>query len=73
MKVSVKNVHQPLQRPGTMDYLTKNVTVLEKVKRAKRISMKVLPPTEETILKLNQLGQQYPFCVNYKQKRHDPL
>ena len=31
------------------------------------------PPTEETISELNNLGKQYPFCVNFKQKRHDPL
>lgn len=73
MKVLVKNEHQSLQRPGAMDYLTTNVTVLEKVRRVKRTSVNVLPPTEETIIKLNKLGQQYPFCVNYKPKRHDPL
>ena len=33
----------------------------------------ILPPTEETINYLNKLAQQYPFCVNYKQKHHDPL
>ena len=33
----------------------------------------VPPPTEEMIERLNQLGRQYPFCVYYKQKDHDPL
>jgi len=33
----------------------------------------VPPPTEETIERLNKLGQQYPFCVYYKQKDYDPL
>jgi len=33
----------------------------------------VPPPSEETIERLNQLGKQYPFCVYYKQKDHDPL
>lgn len=33
----------------------------------------VMPPTEQTINTLNKLGKQYPFCVNFKQKRHDPL
>jgi hypothetical protein len=52
-------------------------------RRAKRIrisstsvenlSNAVLPPSEETIEHINQLGRQYPFCVYYKQKDHDPL
>jgi hypothetical protein len=33
----------------------------------------VPPPSEETIERLNHLGKQYPFCVYYKQKDHDPL
>ena len=33
----------------------------------------VPPPTEDTLERLNQLGMQYPFCVYYKQKDHDPL
>jgi len=37
------------------------------------LSNVVPPPSEETIELLNQLGKQYPFCVYYKQKDHDPL
>jgi len=37
------------------------------------LSNAVPPPTEEAIARLNQLGRQYPFCVYYKQKDHDPL
>jgi hypothetical protein len=37
------------------------------------LSNAVQPPSEETIERLNQLGKQYPFCVYYKQKDHDPL
>ena len=33
----------------------------------------VVSSTEETLITLNELGRQYPFCVNFKQKRHDPL
>jgi hypothetical protein len=33
----------------------------------------VPPPSEETLMLLNRIGQQYPFCVYYKQKDHDPL
>lgn len=53
-------------------------------RRAKRIKVNpslpvenawnaVPPPSEDTIIRLNQIGQQYPFCVYYKQKDHDPL
>jgi hypothetical protein len=37
------------------------------------LSNAVPPPTEEAIERLNNLGKQYPFCVYYKQKDHDPL
>lgn len=30
-------------------------------------------PSEETIKKLNELGKQYPFCISFKHKHHDPL
>jgi hypothetical protein len=33
----------------------------------------VPPPSEEVISHLNQIGQEYPFCVYYKQKVNDPL
>jgi hypothetical protein len=32
-----------------------------------------LPPGEKLISYLNHLGQQYPFCVIFKCKLHDPL
>ena len=31
------------------------------------------PPSEEMVKRLNGIGREYPFCVNYKSKRHDPL
>jgi hypothetical protein len=37
------------------------------------LSNAVPPPTEEAVERVNQLGKQYPFCVYYKQKDHDPL
>jgi hypothetical protein len=37
------------------------------------LSNAVPPPTEEMLSRLNKLGQEYPFCVYYKQKAHDPL
>jgi hypothetical protein len=31
------------------------------------------PPSEEMVKQLNSIGQEYPFCVYYKQKVNDPL
>lgn len=31
------------------------------------------PPNEETVNKLNDIGQEYPFCVYYKTRNNDPL
>jgi hypothetical protein len=39
----------------------------------KGILHKISPPTEETIKRLNGIAREYPFCVNYKSKQHDPL
>lgn len=55
------------------DYMPKNVTDLKKVRRFERSSNRILPPTEEYLSNLNKLGKQYPFCVNFKHKLHDPL
>ena len=30
-------------------------------------------PNEETVNRLNGIGNQYPFCVYYKGRNHDPL
>ena len=32
-----------------------------------------LSPSEEMISYLNRIGQEYPFCVYYKEKSNDPL
>lgn len=31
------------------------------------------PPDEEIIKRLNEIAREYPFCVFYKEKSHDPL
>ena len=33
----------------------------------------VPPPGEALIAELNRIGQEYPFCVCFKAKAHDPL
>lgn len=42
-------------------------------KQAEGLSKSIAPPTEEMIDLLNRIGQEYPFCVYYKQKVNDPL
>lgn len=56
--------------------ITKRFTRFQKRKTTKesvQLSGTVPPPSEETISQLNQIGQEYPFCVYYKQKVNDPL
>jgi hypothetical protein len=52
---------------------TQQFTTRRKTRNARRGHNIVPPPTEELVNHLNQLGKQYPFCVNYKHKSHDPL
>lgn len=33
----------------------------------------VPPPPEELVNYLNRIGREYPFCVCFKYKSHDPL
>jgi hypothetical protein len=37
------------------------------------VARRPAPPSEETLSRLNVIGREYPFCVNYKGKPHDPL
>ncbi|HEY8895539.1 MAG TPA: hypothetical protein VIM79_12015 [Niastella sp.] len=53
--------------------LIKSSVANRKERRTQQSSATVKTPTEETINELNNLGKEYPFCVNFKQKRHDPL
>jgi hypothetical protein len=42
-------------------------------KQVMEITSAYLTPTEEMIRDLNRIGQEYPFCVYYKEKTNDPL
>jgi hypothetical protein len=42
-------------------------------KQTEDLSNTYLRPTEELISYLNRIGQEYPFCVYYKEKTNDPL
>lgn len=65
--VSAKMQSHPLHS------LIKSSVKTRKDRRLKRSPDIIVPPSEETIHKLNDLGKQYPFCISFKQKRHDPL
>jgi hypothetical protein len=64
---SVQHQSRPLQS------FIKRSTITRKIRRSRTLPEAVPSPTEKTISELNNLGKQYPFCVNFKQKRHDPL
>jgi hypothetical protein len=42
-------------------------------KKGEGLSNEYVRPTEELISRLNRIGQEYPFCVYYKEKTNDPL
>lgn len=64
---SVKHQSQPLKS------LIKRSVSTRKERQINKSSDEMEPPTDETLSELNNLGKQYPFCINFKQKRHDPL
>jgi hypothetical protein len=64
---TVKQQSQPLQS------IIKRSKATRKERQTPISSNMAAPPSDEMLSELNLLGQQYPFCVNFKQKRHDPL
>jgi hypothetical protein len=52
--------------------LFKTVSISEAT-RPKRKKQKPLPPSEETVLRLNDLAKQSPFCFYYREKDNDVL
>ena len=59
-------------QPQSLHSIIKSSIVTRKDRQTKLRNV-VEPPTEEIINTLNELSRQYPYCVNFKQKRHDPL
>ncbi len=39
----------------------------------KKVKSKIPPPDEATLLRLNAIVKEYPFCIYYKEKKNDPL
>ena len=68
----MKSASVKTQSPS-LHSLIKRSTATRKERQAPKTPDVKLPPTEEKISELNNLAKQYPYCVNFKQKRHDPL
>jgi hypothetical protein len=71
--VLVKTKIQSLQSLVNRNPATQTFTNHRQTSHRKQTQNIAPPPTDETINYLNKLGQQYPFCVNFKPKHHDPL
>lgn len=68
----MKSAPVKTQSPSLHSLIKRSVTT-RKDRQTQQSPTLLKAPTEETISELNNLGKQYPFCVNFKQKRHDPL
>jgi hypothetical protein len=75
MKKSSATVFSPtMELPAITKKFTRHFNPRKVSKHADEKSPNgVPPPSEEMISHLNQIGQEYPFCVYYKQKLNDPL
>jgi hypothetical protein len=74
MKKSSATIYSPaMELPVISRRLTRRARRIRINAAVEDLTNVVLPPSEETIERLNQIGKQYPFCVYYKQKDHDPL
>lgn len=60
-------------QPQSFHSIIKSSIATRKERQTKKTTNIVVPPTDETINTLNELGRQQPFCISFKQKRHDPL
>lgn len=74
MKKSSATVFSPtMELPAITKKLTRRIVRRKTTRKAESIVNTVPPPSEETIMRLNSIAQEYPFCVYYKQKGNDPL
>jgi hypothetical protein len=75
MKKSSATIYSPaMELPVISRRLTRRANRIRiSSTTVENLSNAVPPPSEEETNRLNQLGKQYPFCVYYKQKDHDPL
>jgi hypothetical protein len=82
MKKSSATMFSPaMELPVISNVITKRFTRRSKRRKIGREAEQAVeslknivpPPGEELIELLNRIGQEYPFCVCYKQKMYDPL
>ncbi|THU40106.1 hypothetical protein FAM09_09480 [Niastella caeni] len=74
MKKSSVNSYSPtVELPTITKKFIRQFNKRKASKHAESLSAAVPPPSEEKIKQLNSIGQEYPFCVYYKQKSNDPL
>ena len=74
MKKTSLTTHFPsLELPQISKSLSLSVNNRKATARVEELSNVYLRPTDELISQLNRIGQEYPFCVYYKEKKNDPL
>lgn len=61
------------KQPPSLHSLIKRSVSTRKERQHPEQNHAVPQPTEKKISDLNNLGKQYPFCVNFKHKQYDPL
>jgi hypothetical protein len=72
-KSSASMFSPTLELPDLTKKLTRRVNRRKMSAHSEKLFQTVPPPSEEVLIKLNRVGQEYPFCVYYKQKVNDPL
>jgi hypothetical protein len=73
MKKSSASIYSPtLEMPHITKTFPRNFKNRKPQQEADQLPV-VPPPTEEMINHLNRIGSEYPFCVYYKHRTHDPL
>jgi len=72
-KMSVTTNSPSLELPQLSKMLPFSFSHRKTTRPVDELSHAYLRPTEEFISYLNRIGQEYPFCVYYKEKTNDPL
>ena len=73
MKKSSASIYSPtLELPHITKTFPRNFKSRKPQQETDQLPV-VPPPTEEMISHLNRIGNEYPFCVIYKRRTHDPL
>lgn len=75
MKKSSATIFSPaMELPAITQKFTRRFNRRKVSRQADEKSLNKVPqPSEEVLNHLNRIGQEYPFCVYYKQRVNDPL